>query len=422
MAQVQPTMRGGTAVNAMSRKGWGALAGVLLCAAGAAYAYDMGPAPDKDAPLHARIGAFDALVHRNHLNEWQYLPCVIFPPAGDKRPIIGNHEDVAGHTAMYLAALAHKYAVTQDPAVRKQAGRVMDAILRLEQVTGVPGVCARGFYKTKEPRWHEQAFFFPMEWHASETMPGYRWQGDLSSDKFTDFIYGVGTYWELCADEKQKQVAADFIDRFIGRCVDFNFKLVDFDDKMTLWGNFCPDLPHENLNALEMLAGLKVAFRLTGKPRYQAAYQRLIDEYHYDDEAILAKVLWPEEWQVSWDDHLAAKALYMLMRWETDPDLLQKYRMSLNRHMWAWRKLKPGHVTQLWYIMLYQALTGEPAFSEAHAEAMREVYPLYRAKGAYTIPGDDGPRRVESEQEEIPSSLFRTYWFGRHYGLIDAAW
>ena len=76
--------------------------------------------------------------------------------------------------------------------------------------------------------------------------------------------------------------------------MDYNFKLVDYDGKMTLWGNFCPDLPHEPLNSLEMLAGLRTAYHMTGKPRYLSAYQVLIERYHYDEHAMFAKTLFPK--------------------------------------------------------------------------------------------------------------------------------
>jgi hypothetical protein len=87
------------------------------------------------------------------------------------------------------------------------------------------------------------------------------------------------------------------LDRFLGRIVDNNFKLTDLDGKMTLWGNFCPDLPHQPLNSLEMLMALKVTHHITGKERYNAAYHMLIDRYHYDDHQINAKILFPEEWR-----------------------------------------------------------------------------------------------------------------------------
>jgi hypothetical protein len=378
--------------------------------------------PSRTDPLHKRVDMFDALMRANHWNEGTMMQHVIFPPAGKSTPIVGSQEDCAGITAVYLAAYSHCYYVTRDPKVRAWADQIMNGILQLEKVTGVPGVVARSFNKTEQPLWHEQVYFFPQEWHWSTTMPGYRWQGDLSSDKFTDFLYGVGTYWEFCADETHKKLAADFIDRFMGRCVDHNFKMVDVDNKQTLWGNFCPDLPHQPLNALEMLAGMKVAYKLTGKERYRAAYHMLIDKYHYDDEAIMAKVLWPEEWKTPWDDELAAKALYMLYRWETDTSLLIKYRMCLNRHWYDWKNSAFHHEDDVWYHLLYQVLTGEQVMSEKCIGAIKAMWGFDRGKGLFTIPTPQGMKTVESEEEGNATGMVRNYWFGRHYGLIDPAW
>jgi len=399
------------------------LACCIVAASLAGWAERSTETPDPDAPLHERIKTLEALILANHWNDGLILPNVIFPPAGEERPVTGNHEDVAAHTAFYLAACSFEYAVMREPAVRERARALMDALLRLEQVTGVPGVVARGMYKTDKPLWHEKAFFFEHEWHDSTTMPGYRWEGDLSSDKFTNFFFAMSIYWELCADEAEKARVAGFLDRFVGRCVDYNFKLVDVDGKMTLWGNFCPDLPHENLNALEMLGGLKATYRITQKARYEAAYRRLIDEYHYDDEAILAKVLWPDEWKTPWDDNLAAQSLYVLMRWETDRDLLIKYRMSLNRHWFDWQKQlgkRGGHV--YWFPMLYQVLAGEQVVGEDVQKILRGMGGLARGKRTYVIPVDGVRREVESEWEEASPSVLMGYWFGRHYGIIDPTW
>lgn len=394
----------------------------LVLISGPAAAQKINQFPKRSDPLHVKVEMFDELMRGNHWNEGTIMQQVIFPPAGKETPIVGSQEDCAGHTAVFLAAYSFRYAVTKDPQVRKWANQLMEGLLKLEKVTGVPGVVARSFNKTDKPLWHEKAYFFPQEWHQSVSMPGYRWEGDLSSDKFAAFIYGVGTYWELCADQAHKQIAADFIDRFIGRCVDYNFKLVDVDNKMTLWGNFCPDLPHQPLNSLEMLAGLKVAYRLTGKPRYQAAYQMLINKYHYDDDAIMTKILWPQEWKTPWDDDLASRSLYMLLRWETDRSLLQKYRMCLNRHWFDWKATSFRRIDDIYFYMFYQALTGEKVVETECVNAIKEMWGFDRRNRKFTIPAGKGVKTVESAVEGDATDLIRNYWFGRYYGIIDPKW
>ncbi|TFH01963.1 MAG: hypothetical protein E4H13_03460 [Calditrichales bacterium] len=378
--------------------------------------------PKDDDPLHVRVAMYDELMRGNHWNEGAIMQHVIFPPVGKETPIVGSQEDVAGHTAVFLAAYSYRYAVTKDPKVREWANQLMEGLLKLEKVTGVPGVVARSFNKTDKPLWHEQTYFFPMEWHQSTSMPGYRWQGDLSSDKFTDFLYGVGTFWEICADAEYKAKAAGFLDRFMGRCVDYNFKMVDVDNKMTLWGNFCPDLPHQSLNSLEMLAGMKVTYRVTGKERYRAAYQMLIDRYHYDDDAIMAKVLWPDEWKTPWDDHLAAKSFDMLMRWEDDPLLKIKYRMSLNRHWHDWKNSDFRNSADVFYHMLYQVLTGETVVGEKCIAAIKQMPGFKRQRLTYTIPTENGMKTMEADEEGNATTMIRNYWFGRYHGFIDPKW
>ncbi|HRK36248.1 MAG TPA: hypothetical protein PLJ47_16750 [Candidatus Hydrogenedentes bacterium] len=397
---------------------------VAFCAAFVATAQRVNEFPKPDDPLPVRVEMSDALMRGNHINEGIFMQHVVFPPAGLDRPIVGSQEDAIEITGAMMAAYCYRYAVTKDPEHRRQCHEILDGIEKLEKVTGVPGVFARSFNKTDKPLWHERAHFFPIEWHESTTMPGYRWQGDLSSDKFVDLCYMLGVYYDLAADDKHKPRVAGILDRLVGRVVDYNFKLVDVDNKMTLWGNFCPDIPHQPLNSLEMLAALKTAHRITGKDRYRAAYRMLIDKYHYDDEAIMAKTIWPDEWNVIHDDKLACKSYWQLIPYETDPTLANKYRMALNRHQYAW-SLKPNlhNIGALWFPMVYTALTGEDVLTPETKEAIKNMQGIRRTKSVFRIPNEDGTvREVESEEENHAALLLMNYWFGRYHNMIDPSW
>ncbi len=373
--------------------------------------------PAKDAPLHVRVDMFDKLMRGNHWNEGVIMQHVVFPPAGKETPIVGSQEDTPFHTGAYLAALSFRFAVTQDPEVRAWADKVFEGILMLEKVTGQSGCVARSFNKTDEPNWHEETYFFPMEWHESTAMPGYRWMGDLSSDQFTGLMFGLTTYWDLCADDAHKAAVSQFVSRMVGRCIENNFRIVDSDQKMTLWGNFCPDLPHEKLNSLIILSHLKAAEHVHESPVYKTAYNRLITRYHYDDEAILAKVLWPERWRNGSDDMLAAMAFYNLMRFETDASLLQKYRMGLNRHWFLW-----NDENNPFYDMLFEVLTTEKTVDDDTRAALQAMQGFERVRATFEIPTADGVSRVESEEEGNATFMILNYWFGRYYGFVDPAW
>jgi hypothetical protein len=64
-------------------------------------------------------------------------------------------------TAIYVVAECFRFKVTADPAARENARRGMQAIMRLESITGMPGFPARSFIKVGEdlqPRdgeWHD---------------------------------------------------------------------------------------------------------------------------------------------------------------------------------------------------------------------------------------------------------------------------
>lgn len=389
-----------------------------------AHAQQVNTFPSPDDPLHKRVEVNDALMRGNHTNEGVFMQHVIFPPVGTKKPMVGSQEDCIEVTGAMLAAYCYRYAITKDPKHRQQCHDILAGIEKLEKVTGVPGVFARSLNKTDKPLWHEKHHFFPIEWHESTSMPGYRWEGDLSSDKFVDLCYMLGLYHDMAADESRKEIVAGILDRFVGRVVDYNFKLVDVDNKMTLWGNFSPDIPHQPLNALEMLAALKTTWRITGKERYRAAYRMLIDEHGYDDEAILAKTLWPEEWNVIWDDKLACKSYFQLLPHETDPTLLNKYTMAINRHQYSWAQLEYKEHGAIWFPMVYAVLTGDrDAVTPAVLEALKHMEGIRRWKSQFPVEQTDGTTiRVEAEQENNAAEMIRNYWFARYYGFIDETW
>lgn len=395
---------------------------LLGCSCAQVYAQKVNEFPKKTDPLHKKVKLFDKLMLGNHWNEGAIMQHVIFPPAGLDRPIIGSQADCLDPTSEMLAAYSHKYALTKNPDDRKVANQIFNAILKLEKVTGVEGLVARSFNQTDKPNWHEKVFWYN-EWHQSTSMPNYRWLGDLSADKFTSIFYGVGTFWELCADKEYKKKAAGLLDRFIGRVIDDNFKLTDLDAKMTLWGNFCPNLPHQELNSLEMLAALKVTHHITGKERYNAAYHMLIDKYQYDDHQINSKILFPEEWRNVGDDYHAARSLYMIMRYEDDPLLLIKYKMNLNRHWYDWKDMKFDWESSIWFIMVYQVLTGEDVMTEERQQAIKDMWGFERHFKEFKVPQEDGTfKMIESEEEGTAAAMIRNYWFGRYYGLIDEKW
>lgn len=391
-----------------------AICAVAAVASLTAWAQTVNTLPKRDDALNVRVDLFNKLVCGNHWNEGIILPMVIFPPAGHTAATVGQHQDTALETGLYLAALSRQYAVTKSPEVRTRADQVLEGILKLEKVTGEVGCVARSLYKADGPRWHEQVFSLPSAWHDSSSMEGYRWMGMLGTDQLTALIMGVANYWEFCADDAHRDIAAGFVDRVMGRCVENNLRVVDANGKTSIWGSFCPDLPHEPLKALLALADLRAASRLTNKMAYQTTFNRVMVRYRYGEEAILARDLSLKD---APGDTIAGLALEWIIRTDDNQDLVQKCRASLNRYWTVWRQ-----GADPLFAMLYQALSGEKVVDNARLDAIRALWGGDRQHGTWTASAPDGPKTFEGDYENSPVRLLYTYWFGRHAGVIEAEW
>lgn len=93
--------------------------------------------------------------------------------------------------------------------------------------------------------------------------------------------------------------------------------------------------------------------------------------------------------------------------------------MNLNRHWYDWQNHDFSFEGDIWFIMVYQVLTGEDIFTEKWNQAIKDMWGFERITKEFKIPTEDGIKIVESEEEGIASAMIRNYWFGRHYGIID---
>jgi hypothetical protein len=128
------------------------------------------------------------------------------------------------------------------------------------------------------------------------------------------------------------------------------------------------------------------------------------------------------EWRNRWDDNHAAKSLFMLLRLEKDPNLLLKYRMSLNRHWYVWQSYDFSFECDALYVMMYQVLTGETVLTDERREKIKQLWGFDRHEAEVRIPTETGIKKVRALQQKSTCTLVQTYWFGRYYGLIDAKW
>ena len=373
--------------------------------------------------LEEKSRLFVERVQARH-NRWGLTADSQLATPGDlssSRPVSSDNDGL--WTAMYVAAESFRYKVTGAADARENARRGMQAIMRLEAITGIPGFPARSFIKVGEDLQPPDG-----EWHFTPDKQ-WRWKGDTSSDEIVGHYFVYPLYLELVADDSEKPALRAALDRITTHILDNGYQLVDVDGKRTRWGWWGPESIWEDpdetgLRALHMLAHLRVALHVTDsaahRDRYRKAYDELIRTHKYHLLTRNQKVMVPGSINHS-DDELAFLSYYPLLRYETDPQLLEVYRQSLHR---SWLIERPER-NPLWNF-IYAAGTKADAYDREEAvRTLREI-PLDTIGWTVTnshrldVPLDPVPDRHKRRQalvvlpyDELPMSK----WNGNPYNL-----
>lgn len=351
-------------------------------------------------------------MHKNNMQYGIVMPRVLLPPEGNADLSSAHQEDGGNRTGPYLATLSFQYAVTKDPLVKKWADESFEAIEILEKVTGVEGSIARSFNKSEVKQRHEDWFFFPMEWHQSTSMPGFRWIGDPSSDTYANLMYGLALYYDLVADAEYKKRVKIWVQKVTDRIIDNDMRLVDTDGKMTLWGNYSPSLDREKLNSLLPLYQLKITYHITGDEKYQTKYLELIHIHGFADEAILAASFKPP--YVPWDTYHFMKGIYLLLKYETDESLRNKYLAALERF---WLKEYPCKNMTL-QLVYNHYVPDQGGFNEASLQQLVDWKGANRGQRSQMLRKGNTSERVEGVWIEPSHFYLLTYWKARYHKLL----
>jgi hypothetical protein len=272
----------------------------------------------------------------------------------------GNVIHAGVWTGRYLAGVAYQYAVTKDPAVRKHGGDLLMGLRRLQEVTGKPGLLARGYLKGHGPvEGFERGGANSQHWHQGQgKFADYRFYSDVSVDNFNAVLYGYAIYFDLAADDAQKKIIADDVDRLMTHLLDNHYRIIDLDGRVTQYGHvgIDPDPARDKYYqdggdreikryltgpewrpplyaSLMVLPDLLIAHHITGKARYIDEYSKVVarfagnpepprDSRPYSPERI-AKVNHSSEGQ-------SYEALFHAVRYERAPKLLAIYHRWLD--------------------------------------------------------------------------------------------
>ncbi len=326
-------------------------------------------------------------------------------------------------TAMYVAAECFRYKVTGEADALANARQGMQALLRLEEITGIPGFPARSFIKKGVDIQPQDG-----EWH--DTPDGqWRWKGDTSSDEIVGHYFVYPIYYDLVADENEKRQLAAALDRITNHILDNNYQLIDVDGKHTRWGWWGPELiwddPDETgLRALHLLAHLRSAMRVTqsdaNREKYKRHYDELITKHRYHLLTRNQKITVPGHINHS-DDELAFLSYYPLLQYETDAELRKVYVQSLER---AWQIERPER-NPLWNF-IYAAGSGSQEYDYVESKRTLQEIPMEQIEWTVTnshrhdVPIDTLADRFNRKQalivlpyDELPMSK----WNGNPYRL-----
>lgn len=316
------------------------------------------------AQMAEKAGYLQQDLIEKHLLGGLYVSIV---PAGTAVPHTvddpGNVIHAGVWTGRYLAGVAYQYSVTQDPKVRQHGNDLLLGLRRLQEVTGKPGLLARGYVKGHGPvEGFERNGADSQHWHQGQgQFADYRFYSNVSVDNFNAVLYGYALYFDLAADAAQKKMISEDVDRLMTHLLDNHYRIIDLNGNVTQYGHVGVDPDpsrdeyyakggdselkrymtgaewHPALRAsLMALPNLLIAYHITGKPRYIDEYKKVVTRFAANPEPPrdtrpyslerIAKVNHSSEGQ-------AYEALFNLIRYEKDPKLLAIYE-GWTRDLW----------------------------------------------------------------------------------------
>jgi hypothetical protein len=402
----------------------------------------------KEMTLAEKSKAFIERIRARHVRHGLTTDSILQTPGDLSTNKTVSSDNDGLWTQMYIAAEAFRYKATGEAGARANARQGFEAMLRLEEITGVPGFHARSFIRIGEDIQPNDG-----EWH--DTPDGeWRWKGDTSSDEIVGHYFGYAIYYDLVADEEEKRKIRGVVARMTDHILNNNYQLIDTDGKRTRWGWWGPEEiwadPDETaLRALHILSHLRVAHHITGDPRYEQAYNELISRHRYHLLGRNQKINYPGHVNHS-DDELAFLSYYPLLNYETDPKLRGVYVQSLER---SWQVERPER-NPLWNF-IYAVGSGSMEFDRIESlRTLREI-PMDQISWTVTnshrldVPMDILNDRFDRRQalivlpyDELPISKWNgnpyrvdggdggssegdgvyfllPYWMGRYHKLID---
>eukprot|EP00009_Paramoeba_aestuarina_P004704 CAMPEP_0201506396 /NCGR_PEP_ID=MMETSP0161_2-20130828/306_1 /ASSEMBLY_ACC=CAM_ASM_000251 /TAXON_ID=180227 /ORGANISM="Neoparamoeba aestuarina, Strain SoJaBio B1-5/56/2" /LENGTH=842 /DNA_ID=CAMNT_0047900467 /DNA_START=131 /DNA_END=2656 /DNA_ORIENTATION=- len=271
-------------------------------------------------------------------------------------------------TNMYLSSQAYRFASTGSEDAEANAKKSMNAILFLQQVTGLPGYPARSYGQYGDSGTSYNPNSGQHTWFNSTTYPGWVYKSDTSSDEICGHEVGISLYHDLVvgndggkkreSGDVDEEGAKEAVLNITSWIVQNGYQLVSNFDEVTTWGRWDPLTLNDDpdwysemgLNSLQILSWLKLAERLSQDKQYSLLFDQLWLQNGYDRNILNQKVTTPDDNNPS-DDELSWLSYMAWLRAEKvgkeTADFPPEFWQSINRSIAINKPQKPS----LWNII-----------------------------------------------------------------------
>ncbi|CAL1518996.1 hypothetical protein [Chitinophaga sp. MM2321] len=411
--------------------------------------------------LAQKAAYFERKIRERHIR-YGFIANLQLNPHGDVGSAEMADTDNDGlWSSFYLGSQAFKYAVTKEPSAKRYAWEAFEAFERILSINQLKGFPSRTFerkgYKNSDPeRWRESPD------------PEWEWKGHTSSDEFVAYIWVAAVLNEMVAETpEEKQRVATFIDKIMTHILDNKYTMIDIDKKPTLWARWNPEyinwypttIGDRRLGSTTIIAGLQVAYALTGKERYKTEAYKLMKKHGYlkniliDTRTIKQTPGYIHEgvdlgmggWNHS-DDEMAFLTYWVLSNYAFTDELKQQYKSAI-LNLWeserpeknaAWNLITLATAgnydadATTWWLQTYpmdqvrwtiknshrKDITLLPAnFRNQTTEVLlpMDEQPLHRHNAnAFNLDGgDDGASELAGDEFLLP------YWMARYLKVLE---
>ena len=266
-------------------------------------------------------------------------------------------------TSFYLGSQAFRYAVTKEEAARRYVWESFEPYERLIVIHPITGFSGRSFERTGYIANDIDA------WRPAID-PDWWWKGTTSTDEFVGYIFVASVIDQFIAETpEEKKRVADYIDAIMTHIISNDYYFIDYDGQPTLWGRWNPDYVNSfaetqfdrKLNSTLTIAGLQLAYKLTGKEIYKTEAYRMMEEHGYLKNMQVSMknirftpgfkhqgITLGEDLNHS-DDEMAFLTYWVLYHYAFDDTLKEEYIKMINDH---WEIEKPER-NALWNLLTY---------------------------------------------------------------------